>query len=72
MRELKPVEPDAVAGGGAPEFRTLIRHEIPRFENPPIGLDHQNHRAEDHCEYRSPMPIPMYWLPPHDDVPRVF
>ena len=72
MRELKPAELDAAAGGGAPEFRTLIRHEVPRFEEPPFGLDHQIHRADDRSEYRPPLPIPMHWLPPRDSELQVF
>jgi len=72
MRELKPPELDTAAGGGAPEFRTLIRHEIPRFEKPPVGLEYQTHDAEDHSGYRPPLPIPMHWLPPRDSEWQVF
>ena len=70
MRNLSPTELGAVAGGGGPGFRTVIRHEIPRFDEPPAGLQFEQLGAAsqaqncDSATWSPPRPTPMRWLPP--------
>lgn len=71
MRNLSPTELGAVAGGGASGFRTVIRHEIPRFDEPPVGLQFEQPDASsqaqncDSAMWSPPRPTPMRWLPPN-------
>lgn len=72
MRELKLAELDAAIGGGAPEFHTVIRHEIPRFDKSPARWQLERSGASPEAQTCTPMrwlpprPIPMHWLPPRD------
>lgn len=71
MRELKFAELDAIAGGRTPEFRTLVRYEIPRFDKPPAGWQLERSgispQAQTCTSMRRfpPLPTPMHWLPPY-------
>ena len=71
MRELKRAERDAVAAGASAEFQTIIRHEIPRSDEPPagLGLQQAGHSSDVHActppRWSPPTPMPMHWLP-HD------
>ena len=71
MRELKLAELDAVAGGGGLEFRTFIRHEIPRFDKPPARWQLERSGRPPKAQACIPMrwlpprPVPISWLPPH-------
>lgn len=78
MRNLSPIEMDAVAGGGAPGFRTVIRNEIPRFDEPPVGLQFEQLGAssqaqnDDSATWSPPRPQPMRWLPPNGSGPQEY
>ena len=78
MRELKLAELDAVAGGGGLEFRTFIRHEIPRFDQPPARWQLERSGRSPKAQARIPArwlplrPVPMSWLPPRDRGLQVF
>ncbi len=71
MRELKPAEQNIVAGGRDAEFRTIIRNEIPRFEEPPQGLQTQGLLIElqgSGTPAEAEQCTPMSWLPPREDL----
>lgn len=76
MRNLSPTELGAVAGGEAPGFRTVIRHEIPRFDEPPVGLQFEQSGTSsqaqncDSATWSPPLPQPMRWLPPDGSGPQ--
>lgn len=78
MRELKRAELDAVAAGASAEFRTIVRHEIPRFDEPPAGLDLEqaDHSTHVHTctppRWSPPKPVPMHWLPPNGSGPQEY
>ena len=80
MRELTLLEARLPAGGRSQEFRTLVRHEIPRWEEPP---NHWTLTPESPAEtgpesppdtgpQYSPEPVPLRWLPRSDELPEMF
>lgn len=71
MRELTSRECDFAAGGKAQEYRTIIVHEIPRFDHIPANWVNLPGNSEEEPEQRAPGPIPLRWLPPQGDVPQV-
>lgn len=78
MRELKLTELDAAAAGASTEFRTIVRHEIPRFDEPPAGLEPEQpgHASDAHActpwRWWPPRPMPMRWLPPNGSRPQEY
>ena len=62
MRQLNTQQQDMVAGGGAVEFRSIIRHDIPRFDEPHEGLRIELQQSGDSPEIE--VRIPLRWLPP--------
>ena len=80
MRELTQEEVRLPAGGSTEEFRTLVRHEIPRWNEPP------NHRTlspespadteplspPDTVAQQTSEPVPLHWLPCDDEWPEMF
>lgn len=80
MRELTLPETRLPAGGRSQEFRTLARHEIPRWEERP---NHWTVTPESPGKIelesppetgarQSPAPAPLRWLPRRDEWPEVF
>ena len=72
MRKLTLREARLPAGGAYQEFRTVVRHDIPRWEEPPVhwALMAENPPAAGHgC---SGDPVPLHWLPPSDEWPEIF
>lgn len=72
MKHLRTREPDLVCGGQGAEFRTIQIHEIPRFENPPIGLAYETLQSGQSSGDRPHRPIPMHWLPPDGSGPQEY
>lgn len=80
MRELTRREIRLPAGGRSEEFRTLVRHEIPRWNEPPshwMPLPVGSGKTEpesppDNRRQPTPVPIPLHWLPCSDEWPEIF
>lgn len=72
MKPLNANETGLVRGGQAEEFRTIQMHEVPRFENPPVGLIHETNRLPRNGGCRLPLPQPMRWLPPNGSGPQEY
>lgn len=80
MRELTLKEIRLPAGGRPEEFRTLVRHDIPRWNEFP---DHWSLTPDSpaETELESPPdtepqhsfePVPLHWLPCSDEWPEIF
>ncbi|MDE0680838.1 MAG: hypothetical protein OXI11_11630 [Gammaproteobacteria bacterium] len=80
MRELTLREIRLPAGGGSEEFRTLVRHDIPRWNEPPnhwtLSLESpaatEPASPPDTVAQHSPTPVPLRWLPCSDEWPEIF
>ena len=80
MRELTPREVRLPAGGRPEEFRTLVRHEIPRWNEFPTHwalslvspAETEPETPRDTRPRQSPVPVPLRWLPCSDDWPEMF
>lgn len=80
MRELTLTEVRLPAGGRSEEFRTLVRHEIPRWNEPPIhwtltpespaGTEPKS--PPEAGIQHSPERVPLHWLPCSDEWPEMF
>ena len=71
MRELTLREVHLPAGGRSKEFRTLTRHEIPRWEEPPNHWTLMPGSPPETVRKHSPKPVPLHWLPCSDEWPEV-
>ena len=72
MRKLRPAEQDLAGAGQAEQYRTTTRSEIPRLDHLPLGLSCAAESSQELSVDRAPDLIPLHWLPPRDDLPRVF
>lgn len=80
MRELTLREVRLPAGGRPEEFRTLVRHEIPRWNEPPNHWtlsplspgETDPESPRDTRPRQSPVPVPLRWLPCSDEWPEMF
>lgn len=80
MRELTLQEVRLPAGGSPEEFRTLLRHEIPRWNEPPnhwtMSLEGpaetEPESPPDTVAQQSFVPVPLHWLPCSDEWPEMF
>ena len=72
MRVLDTAERAIVAGGQTWEFRTVARHEIPRWEEPPMHWTLQAETPPATGPVTSPDPVPLRWLPCSDEWPGIF
>lgn len=72
MRELTLREVRLPAGGWSQEFRTLARHDIPRWEEFPIHLTLTPESPPATARERSHEPVPLHWLPCSDEWPETF
>ncbi len=72
MRKLTLREIRLPAGGHPEEFRTLMRHEIPRWKEPPNRWILVPERQQETGMEDSSKPVPSHWLPPcSDEWPEV-
>ena len=72
MRELTLREARLPVGGQAREFHTLLRHEIPRWEEFPNHLTLMPESPPQTAWQHSPEPVPLHWLPCSGDWPETF
>ena len=80
MRELTPREVRLPAGGRPEEFRTLVRHEFPRWNelpthralSPVSRAVTKPERPRDTRPRQWPVPVPLRWLPCSEDWPEMF
>lgn len=72
MRELTLREVRLPAGGRYQEFRTLVRHDIPRWEEPPNRRTVTPENTPETGPRHSPEPVPLHWLPCSDEWPEMF
>lgn len=80
MRELTPREVHLPAGGRPEEFHTLVRHEIPRWNefpthwtlSPVSPEETESDGPRDIQPQQSSVPVPLRWLPWTDDWPEIF
>lgn len=80
MRELTLQEVHLPAGGSPEEFRTLVRHEIPRWNEPPnhwtlspeSPAETQPVSPPDTVAQQTSEPVPLHWLPCDDEWPEMF
>ena len=80
MRELTPRETHLPAGGRPEEFRTLVRHDVPRWNEfpthralslvSPAETDPETPR--DTRPRQLPETVPLHWLPCGDEWPEMF
>jgi hypothetical protein len=61
-----------VHGGQTEGFWTIQIREVPRFENPPVGMGHELLHSGQSCGDRPHRPIPMHWLPPDGSGPQEY
>ncbi|MCY3816023.1 MAG: hypothetical protein OXG59_06980 [Gammaproteobacteria bacterium] len=80
MRELTPREVRLAAGGRPEEFRTLVRHEIPRWNETPnhwalspgSPAETQPVSPQDTVAQQTSEPVPLHWLPCDEEWPEMF
>lgn len=80
MRKLTLQEVRLPAGGSPEEFRTLVRHKIPRWNEPPnhwtLSPDNpaetQPVSPPDTVAQQTSVPVPLHWLPRNDEWPEMF
>ena len=80
MRVLTPNEIRLPAGGRSEEFRTLVRPEIPRWNEPPYHwtlspaspAETDSESPRDTRPQQPPVPVPLHWLPYSDEWPEMF
>lgn len=72
MRKLTHREVRLPAGGRSQEFRTLLRHDIPRWEEPSNRWTVTPENTPKAVPRPLPEPVPLHWLPCSDEWPELF
>ena len=72
MRELTLRETCLPIGGRSEEFRTILRHEITRWEEPPNHWTLTPESPPETGPEHSIEPVPLHWLPCRDEWPELF